>query len=103
MNRAADRAMRANRLLDLDLDCVAFRSGVGLADHVVRKLTRKRPGPDHEARTLQKRPPVHRRKRGSRVAAETRTGCRDLVIGACVGALTSLGVQHDPFPPTKTA
>ncbi len=66
---------------------------VGLADHVVRQLAGERPGPGDETRTLQKRPPVHRRELGSGEAAETWTGCRD-AFGR--RRRCDLGEQHDP-------
>ena len=52
----------------------AFGGGVGLADQVERQLAGERPGPGDETRTLQKRPPIHRRELPGE-AAESWTSC----------------------------
>src|SRR5438876_13788 len=92
VDRAADRAVGAHRALDFDL-AGSFAGGVGLADHAIRKLTGERSGPGDETRTLQKRPPIHRGKLGSRVTAKTWTSCR----GALSRASICSREQHDPF------
>src|SRR2546425_12364996 len=96
VDRATDRAVGADGALDLDFPARAFVFSVCFADDVVRQWTGERSGPRNEARTFQKRPPIHRRELRSREAAETWTSCRDIAFGAITGAYVCLGEQHDP-------
>src|SRR5213593_355459 len=99
VNRATHRAVRTDGTFDFDFPAGAFGCRVGLADDVIRQLAGEYSGPGDEARTFQKRPPIHRRELRSREAAETWTSCRDIAFGAIVGADMCLSEQHDPPPP----
>ena len=59
VDRATDRAVRADRALDLDLAARGLVRGLRLADHVERQLRRRRAGAERHARALEKGAPVH--------------------------------------------
>ena len=88
VDRAADRAMRADGALHFGLGGLAFLLRLGLADGAIGKLACERPGPGNETRALQKRPPVHRRILSSDEAAKRGP--------AAEARIAFLGQQHDP-------
>src|SRR5207247_1598243 len=86
IDRAAYRTMGADGALHFDLGS-ALGGGMSAANELIRELTCKRSGPGNETRTLQKRPPVHRREHRPDEAAETWTSCS----GATERAVWRLG------------
>jgi hypothetical protein len=84
--------VRADGSLDFHLRRIPVGGRVGLADQVEGNLAGERSGPGDETRTLQKRPPVHRRESSSCDAAETWTSC----AGGVGRTIVYFGQQHDP-------